>query len=152
MWCLLINQSYSVMKKGFVLIALAVFVMACGSSGKKQAESQTSQKTMVADQHGELMYKRHCLSCHQKDAGGIPGMYPPLAKNKVVSGDASKLIDIVLNGMSGEIEVNGETYNGVMASYRNLTDKDIAAVLNYLRSGFKNSGNEITPEQVKALR
>jgi len=48
--------------------------------------------------------------------------------------------------------VNGEVYNGIMASYRNLSDKEIAEVLNYLRSGFGNSADSLTPEDVKGLR
>ncbi len=147
------------MKHFFVFkMALLVFIsfsmlMSCGSSGKgKKSEKSIESVDQVVAQSGEIMYKRHCMSCHQRDAGGIPGMYPPLAKNKVISGEKTELIGIVLNGLSGEITVNGETYNGIMASYRNLSDKDIADVLNYLRSGFGNSAGAITPEEVKALR
>ncbi|WP_439182341.1 c-type cytochrome [Carboxylicivirga taeanensis] len=138
-----------------IILAFAVFLMACNSSnGKKESGVQVSKSEQLkTDTHpGEIQYKRHCLSCHQKNAGGIPGMYPPLAKNKVVSGDKEPLINIVLHGMSGEIEVNGVTYNGVMASYKNLSDEDIADILNYLRSGFGNSGEAITPAEVKSLR
>jgi len=92
------------------------------------------------------------MVCHQRDAGGMPGVYPPLVNNKTVSGDDKKLIGILLNGMSGEIKVNGEVYNGVMASYRNLSDDEIASVLNYVRANFENTGSEILGADVKALR
>lgn len=135
-----------------VFVVLAITFMACNSTSTKKVQTE-ELKVVQQEQHpGEVQYKRHCLSCHQKDAGGIPGMYPPLANNKVVSGEKEPLINIVLHGLSGEIEVNGETYNGVMASYKNLSDEDIANVLNYLRSGFGNSGDAITPAEVKSLR
>ncbi len=141
--------------KKVIVLALAALVMACGAPNKKKDSNGDVNELAVAQNEthpGEIQYKRHCLSCHQKNAGGIPGMYPPLAKNKVVSGDKEPLINIVLHGLSGEIEVNGETYNGVMASYKNLSDQDITDILNYLRSGFGNSGDEIKPEDVKRLR
>ncbi|MBI9060967.1 MAG: cytochrome c [Marinilabiliaceae bacterium] len=138
-----------------VFVALISFplLMSCGLSGNKNESNKSLKTVELIDKHpGEIMYKRHCLACHQRDASGIPGMYPPLANNKVISGDKVELIGIVLNGMSGEIEVNGEVYNGIMASYRNLPDKEIADVLNYLRSGFGNSADSVTPEDVKGLR
>jgi mono/diheme cytochrome c family protein len=141
------------MLKLLMAIVIAIGFMGCGSSGSKKETVSAVETVKSTEKHvGELAYKRHCNACHQKDAGGIPGMYPPLANNKVISGDKKPLIDIVLNGMSGEIEVNGEKYNGVMASYRNLSDKEIADVLNYLRTGFGNSGDEILPNEVKELR
>ncbi|WP_430810289.1 MULTISPECIES: c-type cytochrome [unclassified Carboxylicivirga] len=136
---------------------LVVGLVACGPSGnKKSAEKQASnpvETPITLDEHpGKQAYLRHCMACHQRNANGLPGMYPPLANNKMVSGDPSPLIDIVLNGMSGEIEVNGQKYNGVMASYRNLSDQEIADILNYLRTGFGNEGAEIVASDVKALR
>ncbi|MCU4154513.1 cytochrome c [Carboxylicivirga sp. A043] len=140
------------MHKIIIVIVFIMGLVACGSPQKKHVEQKTVESTGLANQNGKLVYKRHCLACHQANAGGIPKMYPPLAKNKVISGEKEQLIGIVLNGMSGEIEVNGETYNGVMAGYRNLSDKDIADVLNYLRAGFGNTGDIITEDEVKMLR
>ena len=142
----------------FLRIALIVLVFSpfwesCKPSATKKESKKPLESVELVEKHpGEVVYKRHCLSCHQRDAGGIPGMYPPLANNKVISGDKTELIGIVLNGMSGEIEVNGEVYNGIMAGYRNLSDKEVADVLNYLRSGFGNSAESVTPEEVKGLR
>jgi len=142
----------------FLRIALIVLVFSplwesCKPSATKKESKKPLGSVGLAEKHpGEVVYKRHCLSCHQRDAGGILGMYPPLANNKVISGDKTELIGIVLNGMSGEIEVNGEVYNGIMAGYRNLSDKEVADVLSYLRSGFGNSAVSVTLEEVKGLR
>lgn len=147
------------MKRIFVIKLLPVVMvfvfLACGpnTSQKKEASEVKQESTeLKKSDAGELAYKKHCMSCHQRDAGGIPKMYPPLANNKLVSGDKEELIKIVLNGLSGEIEVNGERYNGVMASYRNLSDTEIAGLLTYIRSNFDNEGDEIVAADVKALR
>jgi len=136
-------------------VVMVFLFFACGtntSQKKETAEVKQESTALKKSDAGELAYKKHCMSCHQRDAGGIPKMYPPLANNKVVSGDKDELINIVLNGLSGEIEVNGEKYNGVMASYRNLSDAEIAGLLTYIRSNFDNEGDEIVAADVKALR
>lgn len=142
--------------RNLFMLGLIIMIAACGQSAKKDRSKQIKEPTAVNslknNSAGEIAYKKNCQSCHQRDLGGIPGMYPPLADNKAVEGDKEALIKIVLDGMSGEIEVNGETYNGVMASYRNLPDAEIAAVLNYIRTGFGNDGDIISAAEVKALR
>jgi len=136
-------------------VAFMLVLIACGPGKAKQSNQEMmtdNAAELKQGDRGELAYKKHCMVCHQRDAGGIPKMYPPLANNKVISGNKEKLIDIVLNGMSVEIVVNGEKYTGVMASYRNLSDQEIASVLNYLRSNFGNNGEKITPADIKDLR
>ena len=140
------------MQKSLFLLVMVVLVAACGSP-KKEKEKHAEVKTAINEDHpGKLSYKKHCMACHQRDAGGVPGMYPPLADNKVVSGKKEPLISVMLDGLSGEIEVDGETYNGIMASYKNLSDKEISDILNYLRSNFDNSGQKISESDIKALR
>jgi len=101
---------------------------------------------------GALTYKKFCASCHQTNGDGVPGMYPPITGTKMVNGEPSELIGIILNGMSGEIEVKGEIYNNVMPSHQHLTDRQIADLLTYVKNGFGNQGGEITPEEVAAVR
>lgn len=46
----------------------------------------------------------------------------------------------ILNGMTGEVEINGDTYRNVMAPHSDLTDQQIADVLTYVRANFGGSG------------
>jgi mono/diheme cytochrome c family protein len=101
---------------------------------------------------GKKIYTQYCLACHQEDGSGVPNMNPPLRKSDWVNGDKTKLITVVLNGLKDEIEVNGDTFNGIMASHSFLNDKQIADVLTYIRSNFDNTSDAIKPEDVKALR
>jgi hypothetical protein len=62
------------------------------------------------------------------------------------------LIKIVLNGLQGPIEVNGETYNSVMPAHRFLTDDEISIVLTYIRKSFGNEASAVSAEEVKVVR
>ena len=108
------------------------------------------QKGRVAG--GEKIYTTYCAPCHQHNGKGAEGRFPPLTDASWVQGDKTKLINVVLNGLEGNIEVNGIGYNGVMPKHAFLTDEEIAAVLTYLRQNFGNKGEVITNEEVSSLR
>jgi hypothetical protein len=40
--------------------------------------------------------------------------FPPLAKSDFLMGDKARVIEIVLNGLTGPIQVNGQNYKGTM--------------------------------------
>ena len=70
-------------------------------------------------------------------------MYPPLADsigNELrLKRGREYLIEVVLNGMAGSIEVNGTTYVGLMPEFASLSDDEIAATLNHLLTKFNAS-------------
>ena len=114
--------------------------------------SFSQKKHKGKEPSGRAIYTQYCLACHQEDGSGVPNMNPPLRKSDWVLGDKTKLINVVLNGLDEEIEVNGDTYHGVMASHAFLNDKQIASVLTFIRANFDNKADAIKPEEVKALR
>ncbi len=102
---------------------------------------------------GERTYGERCASCHQPSGGGVSGVFPPLAGTPRVNGDPAGLIDAVLNGLSGPLEVDGVVYNGAMAPWRDtLDDETIAAVLTYIRRSWGNSADAVTAADVAARR
>jgi len=100
----------------------------------------------------------HCVTCHQDTGAGIANIYPPLTKTKWVTGSPDRLIKLALHGLWGPIDVNGVTYDpakGVppMTAFKALLDdKEMAAVLTYVRNTWGNEASIITPEQVKKVR
>ncbi len=70
----------------------------------------------AASGNGAKVFAANCSSCHGATGQGVPGTFPPLANNPVVTGDPGKVIGIVLGGLHGPITVNGQTYNGVDAA------------------------------------
>lgn len=85
---------------------------------------------------GSDLYAQNCAVCHQADASGMAGQYPPL-KNRIdkiaATPDGKRyLADLLTHGMSGEIEAGGDTYVGYMPRFAQLKDEDIASILNWI--------------------
>jgi len=101
---------------------------------------------------GKGIFALNCAVCHgARGQGGGP--YPPLAGNPAIKAvDSAGVIQIVLNGRTGPITVNGAQYGGNMPSWRELSDADIAAVLTYVRSAWNNSAPAVSTDQVAAAR
>ncbi|MBO9633631.1 MAG: cytochrome c [Chitinophagaceae bacterium] len=107
-------------------------------------------KKSLAD--GKKVYDTYCLACHQADGGGVPRLNPPLQKTEYVLGDKKRLITIVLNGMTEEVEIDGELYENNMSAHNFLSDQQVADVLTYVRNSFTNKASAVTPAEVKAVR
>lgn len=101
---------------------------------------------------GKAVYTQYCLTCHQADGSGVPGMHPPLGPGTWVGKDPKELVAIMMKGLSGKIEVNGEEYKNFMPSHAKLTDQEIADVLTYVRSNFGNNLSPVSPELVARIR
>lgn len=102
--------------------------------------------------NGKKVYDLYCQACHQADGNGVPRLNPPLSGTVYVNGSKTRLIDIVLKGLSDPIEINGEEYNNPMAAHDFLTDQQIADVLTYVRNSFGNKSGPITVQEVKKQR
>lgn len=101
---------------------------------------------------GKAIYDALCLTCHQADAKGLPGIYPPLTANDRITGEPRPLIRVVLHGLSGPLQVNGQTYGVMPMPPMGLNDQHLADVLSYVRMSFGNNAPPVTPEQVAAER
>lgn len=100
---------------------------------------------------GKNVYEANCLACHQANGEGIPHAFPPLAKSDYLNADHNRAINILLNGRSGPITVNGETYDSVMPAIA-LNNEQIANVLTYVLNSFGNNGGQVTDSQVESQR
>ncbi len=102
---------------------------------------------------GEKVYKIYCGTCHQGDGKGDGARFPPLDQSEWVIGrDKRKLIDVILNGLEGPIEVKGKPYNSIMPQHSFLSDDDVAKVLTYIRKSFGNSADAVSPHEVARVR
>lgn len=101
---------------------------------------------------GAQLYDTYCAACHQRDGKGDGARFPPLEATRWVSGNKDRLIDLVLNGIEGPIEVNGRTYNGVMPGNAFLSDEEVAQILTYIRQTFGNFASGVTAREVAAVR
>jgi mono/diheme cytochrome c family protein len=100
---------------------------------------------------GKRLFTTICAACHQPSGQGIPNRFPPLAGSDFLNANKERAIKVLLNGLQGEVVVNGRTFNNTMPMLP-LTDADISSALTYVFNSFGNSGQDVTPEEVKALR
>jgi glucose/arabinose dehydrogenase/cytochrome c553 len=121
-----------------------------GLIAKTNITNAATAKTPLNITAGSAVYAQTCLTCHQRDGGGTSNMTPPL-RTAYVNGDKSRLITIVLQGLK-EQEIEGEHYSNVMPPFKQLTNKQIADVLTYIRNSFGNKANAVTAEEVKNVR
>ena len=101
---------------------------------------------------GEKIYKKYCISCHQGDGKGDGSRFPPLSESDWVMGDKERLIKVLLNGLTGQITVSGQSFNGVMPKHDFMSDAEIAKVLSYVRLNFKNNSSAIHEKEVAHVR
>jgi mono/diheme cytochrome c family protein len=151
----------SVLTTPALLVALSAALTACGGGGEKAAETpaaspdtaamQAAAPAAAAGLDGKAEYLV-CQTCHQENGEGLPNLYPPLARSEWLNGDPTIPIAIILHGMQGEITVEGQKFNNVMAPWASLSDAQIAAILTYERSSWGNASSAVTAEQVASVR
>ncbi len=126
------------------------FLMISGFFWLAFAQEDTLKQSM---KRGETVYSANCASCHMAQGEGVESAFPPLAKTDYLK-NQKRAIGIVINGLDGEITVNGQKYSAVpMAPLGDqLSDKEIADVLNYVGNSWGNKNPMIKPLQVKAAR
>ena len=66
---------------------------------------------------------------------GISEEIPPLAGNPNID-DLEYLARVIREGVSGPIEVDGEIYDDEMEGFAELSDSEVAALIDYIRGGF----------------
>jgi mono/diheme cytochrome c family protein len=136
-----------------VVIAMLGTGVVCLNMGPTPAEASSGGPGPGSMLRGQKIYEQTCLACHQADAGGVPGMTPPLQKSSYVQGPSVKLIGIVLNGLNDGVEIDGDTYSNPMPPFSTvLKDQEIADVLTYVRSHFGNKAGPIIVTQVSQIR
>lgn len=123
--------------------------------GKEDAHASVDTTPAVFDpmKAGAKFYKNNCVVCHQANGMGVPGAFPQLAGSDWVQGSEERLAKILLHGMQGEIQVNGSTYNGAMPEFGHASDRDLAAVLTWIRTNdWGNDAAPVSEEFVASVR
>lgn len=121
----------------------------------EESSSPPTRDAPVASlkEEGKKVYESVCFACHQATGLGLPGAFPPLDGSEWVSGNEKHLALIVLHGLSGPIEVKGQPWNSMMPPHGpTLDDRQIAAVLSYVRSAWGNRSSEVAIETVTEMR
>jgi cytochrome c6 len=95
----------------------------------------------LAQPSGATLFEQNCAACHQAKGEGIAGAFPALAGSKIVLGDAKESAWIVTHGRGG------------MPNFaEDLSDAQIAAVLNFVRSSWGNAAPPMDAALVASVR
>lgn len=102
---------------------------------------------------GATLYRTSCGTCHQANGMGVPGAFPPLAGDPVVTAeDPTRHIEIILYGLQGKA-INGVDYATIMPPFaKQLSDEEVAAIVNHERTSWGNSAPTVTAEDVREVR
>jgi mono/diheme cytochrome c family protein len=127
---------------------VALLLLAAPAALAQSAAHGSSEPTLSAgykfsETGGEELYTNVCQGCHMPDGKGATGAgtYPSLAGDKALEA-AGYPVSVVVHGQNGMPPV------GVM-----MTDDQVAAVVNYVRTHFGNDYRDaVTAENVKAAR
>ncbi|WP_254093452.1 PQQ-dependent sugar dehydrogenase [Dawidia soli] len=128
-----------------------------GMETRKQTATNIKQPdekkdNLFKDTPGSVAYTQYCASCHLPGGQGDGNRYPPLFGSKWVSGPSKTLIEVVLKGLTGPIEVRGKTYDGVMPAHAFLSDEQVADILTYVRTRMTHGSSAIKADEVRAVR
>ena len=129
-------------RSGIVILVIGIVFLTGCNGGISEVKMESGRK----------VYQVYCQSCHMEDGGGVPGMNAPLAGSKYIGGDKEKLASIVLHGSAAFANDTERKYQNKMPALANLTDKEIADVLTYIRNSFTNKASAVEPEEVKRVR
>jgi cytochrome c oxidase subunit II len=93
---------------------------------------------------GERVYQGWCVACHQATGNGLPGIFPALRGSQLVLNDRRAHIDIIVNGKPG---------TAMQAFGKQLSLKELAAVITYTRNAFdNNTGDAVQAADVYAVQ
>lgn len=93
---------------------------------------------------GERVYQGWCVACHQVTGGGLPGIFPALKGSSLILNDRQAHINIIVNGKPG---------TAMQAFGRQLSLKELAAVITYTRNAFdNNTGDAVQAADVFAVQ
>lgn len=117
------------------------------------APAVTAPASFAWQQLGEKVYVEKCAACHQVGGQGIPSVFPPLKGNPaVLANDPAEHLHAVLFGLVGK-PIDGVVYPAAMPPWDGqLSDEQIAAVVDYERRSWGNNASLVTPGDVKVAR
>lgn len=119
---------------------------------KKQSDHpETSVKFDQYYVHGEQLYLKNCSNCHQKEGTGLGLLYPPLKNSDYLLQNRNDVICLIRNGKSGELIVNGKSFNMAMPAMPSLTDLEIAEIATYIYNNWEHDQGLVDVGDVTAI-
>jgi mono/diheme cytochrome c family protein len=102
---------------------------------------------------GAALYEKHCADCHGLQGQGRANAYPALAGNPaVLRANSNNLVHLLLEGGFAPATARQPRPYGMPPFVLQLSDREIAAVLSYIRSAWGNRGTPLNEFDINKLR
>ena len=99
---------------------------------------------------GAADYGKFCASCHGATGQGTPGVFPPLANwvGNFVKEEEGRafLVHASVFGIQGKISAQGKAYSGFMPPFAQLSNEQVAGILNHILTEWNN---DLLPKDFK---
>ncbi len=128
----------------------AVGLAALGAAREAAERGKLTKEGQI--KAGAGLFDGTCSVCHQANGEGMPNVFPPLAKSDFLMADKKRSIGVVLNGLSGPVNVNGNAFDSIMPPMSQLNDDEIADILTFTMNSWGNEGEVVSAEEVAAVR
>jgi mono/diheme cytochrome c family protein len=134
---------------------LVASLLTCGLTVVSRADTSGSLVTTnIGQMTGEQIYGHICQACHMAQGQGAVGAghYPKLAGDPALA-SWQLVASTVIGGRNGMPGFGLPPMAAIEVQSPSLSDEQIAAVVNYVRSHFGNHYKDrVSPAQVGALR
>jgi len=120
-----------------------------------QVTAAAEHGTLTLEQQikaGEALFTGTCSVCHQPNGQGLENVFPPLAGSDLLAKDPRRAMQIVLNGLSGAVTINGTVFNSVMPPMSQLNDDELADILTFVTHSWGNHGYRYSAQELAATR
>jgi mono/diheme cytochrome c family protein len=126
---------------GAISAIIILFIISC--------ESDESIEFKRYYSGGISVYQAHCQNCHGANGEGLSALIPPLTDSVFLKKNKASLACFVKNGLTGEIIINGKTFDDTMP-VNDISSMEIAQVLTYIGNSFGNKLNTIDIQQTES--
>jgi alcohol dehydrogenase (quinone), cytochrome c subunit len=141
-------------------LATARYLKSLRSQGEEPAARFTydaiehlALKNGDASKPGARIYLDNCAACHRPDGVGYELVFPRLAGNPVVqSGNPQSLISVVLDGSQTPRTARTPAQFTMPSFAWRLSDKDVADVVNFIRTSWGNRASPVLSADVAKTR
>jgi len=131
---------------------LLIFSLICGLFVLMVASCQSANQ-LEQDMYytnGRDIYIKHCQNCHGAKGEGLAALTPAITDTVFLKNNKHQLACYIKNGLKGEIQVHGKTYNDIMPDNNTMADIDIAQLIVFITNAHGNKQGMYTPAQVAA--
>jgi mono/diheme cytochrome c family protein len=133
------------------LRAIAIYLKDQVGHGGGNATPPAGTDPVIAA--GAAIYTDVCSACHAKSGRGVPNLFPALAgSSNVRSADPTSLLRIILRGARSVATAGEPTGPGMPAFRWQLDDRQIAAVVSYIRNSWGASAPRVSADDVRKTR